>query len=54
MCVVGNDRVQSLWDNAELLPASGWMSPLEEDGKVNESELLINVVMDNQPKMLTG
>ncbi len=53
-CVVGNDGVLSLWDNAELLPASRRMSSLELSGMVNESELLINVVMDNKPKMLTG
>ena len=54
MCVVGNDRVQSLWDNAELLPASRRLNPLQEDGMVNESELLINVVTEGKPKMLIG
>ena len=52
--VVGNDGVGSLWDNAKLLPASRRMSSLELSSMVNESELLINVVMDDKPKMLTG
>jgi len=47
------ERRNWVCEETKKLPASGgWEARL--DGKVNKSELLINFVMINKPKMLIG
>ncbi len=53
-CVADNSKVRSLWDNAPLTSSINEVMTLELSSMVNESELLINVVINEQPKMLRG
>lgn len=66
-CVTGNGEVRSLWDNVASSPKDGNPTARPDcdcqhqggrelglSGTVSICELLINVVIDNKPKMLTG
>ena len=53
-CVAGNGRVRSLRDNMLATSSINEVAMLALSSMVNESELLINVVNKDKPKMLLG